>query len=128
MSESKTAEALRGILNHYVRLVESGDAGNWDAEKEPEVIAAREALSAHDARKDGGVSDALVERAIDAAKKADTYPGFVGYRKAAMRAALEAAGCGVDADAVREVAEWLRTWPSPTNKKMADKLIRALGV
>lgn len=40
-----TADALRGILNRYVGLVNSGDAGNWNPETEPEVIAARAALS-----------------------------------------------------------------------------------
>jgi len=37
--------ALQGLLDRYVGLVVSGDAGNWDAEKEPEVIAARVALA-----------------------------------------------------------------------------------
>jgi hypothetical protein len=36
--------ALRGLLTRYVNMVESGDCGFWDAEKEPEVIAARAAL------------------------------------------------------------------------------------
>ena len=36
-------EALRGVLHRHVRLVESGDCGFWDVEKEPEVIAARAA-------------------------------------------------------------------------------------
>ncbi len=35
------------------------------------------------------VEDWHVECAIDAAYRADTYPGFVGYRNVAMRAALE---------------------------------------
>lgn len=38
-------DALAGLLTHYVRLVDSGDAGNWDAEDEAEVIAARAALA-----------------------------------------------------------------------------------
>lgn len=38
-------KALDGILNRYTRLVNSGDAGFWDPEEEPEVIAARLALS-----------------------------------------------------------------------------------
>lgn len=38
-------EALKGLLDHYAMLVESGDAGNWDAEREPQVIAARTALA-----------------------------------------------------------------------------------
>lgn len=37
--------ALDALLQHYVRLVESGDAGFWDAETEPEVIAARALLA-----------------------------------------------------------------------------------
>ena len=37
--------ALADLLNHYVRLVECGDCGNWDAETEPEVIAARAAIA-----------------------------------------------------------------------------------
>ena len=41
----KLAGALEGVLNRYVGLVESGDAGNWNAETEPEVIEARAALS-----------------------------------------------------------------------------------
>lgn len=40
---------LRGVLEahlkSYVDLIESGDCGRWDAEKEPEVIAARKALA-----------------------------------------------------------------------------------
>ncbi|WP_063976804.1 hypothetical protein [Sphingobium yanoikuyae] len=38
-------EALDGVLAKYTGLVESGDAGFWDAEKEPEVIAARAAIA-----------------------------------------------------------------------------------
>ena len=39
-------QALQDLLDHYVSLVNSGDAGNWDPEEEPKVIAARAALSA----------------------------------------------------------------------------------
>lgn len=38
-------EALQGMVKKYTELVESGDAGFWDAEKEPEVIAARAAIA-----------------------------------------------------------------------------------
>lgn len=38
-------EALNGLLARYVSLVESGDAGNWNAEEESQVIAARAALT-----------------------------------------------------------------------------------
>jgi hypothetical protein len=41
-------KALRDLLDHYTRLVESGDAGNWDCEKEPQVIAARAVLRTPD--------------------------------------------------------------------------------
>jgi hypothetical protein len=37
--------ALVGLLDRYVGLVESGDAGFWDAEKEQCVINARDALA-----------------------------------------------------------------------------------
>jgi hypothetical protein len=37
-------EALEALLKRYVTLVESGDAGNWNCEEEPEVIFARNAL------------------------------------------------------------------------------------
>lgn len=40
--------ALRETLRKWVELVESGDAGHWDPEKEPHVIAARAALAAAD--------------------------------------------------------------------------------
>jgi hypothetical protein len=38
-------EALEVFVSQYVELVESGDAGNWDAETEPKVIAARTAIA-----------------------------------------------------------------------------------
>lgn len=47
MSQHDTlTQALRALLDRYTMLVNSGDAGNWDPESEPEVIAARSALSA----------------------------------------------------------------------------------
>jgi hypothetical protein len=38
-------EALQALLDHYLSLVNSGDAGNWDPEAEEVVIAARAALT-----------------------------------------------------------------------------------
>jgi hypothetical protein len=38
-------EALALFVAEYVELVESGDAGFWDAEKESKVIIARAALA-----------------------------------------------------------------------------------
>ncbi len=38
-------KALTDTLNTWVRLAVSGDAGNWDPELEPHVIAARAALA-----------------------------------------------------------------------------------
>jgi hypothetical protein len=38
-------QALAKLLDRYVGLVECGDCGNWDAEKEAEVIEARAALA-----------------------------------------------------------------------------------
>ena len=35
---------LQAMLDHYLRLANSGDAGNWDPEEEDEVIRARAAL------------------------------------------------------------------------------------
>jgi len=37
-------KALEDLLDHYVGLVNSGDAGNWDPETEVFVINARKAL------------------------------------------------------------------------------------
>jgi DNA repair exonuclease SbcCD ATPase subunit len=37
--------ALRVMLERFVGLVASGDAGSWDPESEPEVVAARAALN-----------------------------------------------------------------------------------
>ena len=45
--ERTTQAALVALLDHYVTLVKSGDAGFWDAEKEPVVAAARAALGAY---------------------------------------------------------------------------------
>lgn len=44
-SNERLREALNGVLRRYVGLVECGDCGKWDAEAEPEVIAARKALA-----------------------------------------------------------------------------------
>ena len=44
--------ALQTFLAEYVSLVNSGDAGNWDAEEEDKVIAARAAI----AKATGGAS------------------------------------------------------------------------
>lgn len=38
-------DALTKLTKRYVALVESGDCGFWDAEKEPEVIAAFAAIA-----------------------------------------------------------------------------------
>ena len=37
--------ALVALLDHYVALAVSGDAGNWDHNQEAEVIAARAAIA-----------------------------------------------------------------------------------
>jgi len=37
--------ALHGLLEKYVSLINSGDAGSWNPEEESEVIAARAALA-----------------------------------------------------------------------------------
>jgi len=41
----KAENALDGLLERYVGLVNCGDCGFWDPEKEPCVIAAREVLA-----------------------------------------------------------------------------------
>jgi len=38
-------EALEAMTRHYCQLVDSGDAGNWNSEAEPEVIKARAAIA-----------------------------------------------------------------------------------
>lgn len=38
-------EALQTFLTEYVQLVESGDAGFWNADEEEKVIAARAAIA-----------------------------------------------------------------------------------
>jgi hypothetical protein len=43
-SHAALVEALRKMTDRYAYLVNSGDAGNWNPETEPEVIAARALL------------------------------------------------------------------------------------
>jgi hypothetical protein len=43
-------EALRLCMDWIIDLAESGDAGFWDAEKTPEVIAARAAIAKAEGR------------------------------------------------------------------------------
>lgn len=43
-------EALKTFVAEYVDLVESGDAGFWDPEKETKVIAARAAIAKAEGR------------------------------------------------------------------------------
>jgi hypothetical protein len=45
MEIDRLRAALDGLLERYTGLVNSGDAGFWDPEGEPEVVAAREALA-----------------------------------------------------------------------------------
>lgn len=42
--DEEMLEALRGLLNHYVQLVNCGDCGYWNPEVEDEVVAARAAI------------------------------------------------------------------------------------
>ena len=44
-SHDALVEALTGLLDRYTALVNCGDCGNWNAETEAEVIAARAALA-----------------------------------------------------------------------------------
>lgn len=41
----QTTAALKALLDHYVDLVASGDAGKWDPEEEEVVLQARRVLS-----------------------------------------------------------------------------------
>ncbi len=43
-------EALQGLLDHYVALVNCGDCGNWDPNEEAPVIAARAAIAKAEGR------------------------------------------------------------------------------
>lgn len=44
LTNVRLALALENLLSHYISLVVSGDAGNWNPEEEEEVINARRAL------------------------------------------------------------------------------------
>lgn len=44
-ASAELLEAVHGLLARYLRLVESGDCGNWFADDEAEVIAARAAIA-----------------------------------------------------------------------------------
>ena len=61
MATKALTDALSRLLEHYVSLINSGDVGNWDPEKEDEVIAARAALNAASG----------AEPAVEAAKLTD---------------------------------------------------------
>jgi hypothetical protein len=39
------ARMLNALLEHYLRLANSGDAGNWDPEQETVVVLAREHIA-----------------------------------------------------------------------------------
>lgn len=43
--EQELLEALEKLTAHYCGLVNSGDAGNWNPEKDDEVIQARAAIA-----------------------------------------------------------------------------------
>lgn len=44
-SAPELLEACKAILNTYMRLANSGDAGNWDSEADKEVIQAKLAIA-----------------------------------------------------------------------------------
>jgi len=100
------------------------EAGRWphvfaqDADSRAVREAAEQYAAAHDARKGGVVSDAMaaeVMRRYDGSRP----DGGVDYanRLRSMRAALEAAGCGVDKpislESVRTDSEWLPILSAP---------------
>lgn len=39
------SDCLEDMTNHYAELANSGDCGNWNPEKESEVIAARRMIA-----------------------------------------------------------------------------------
>jgi hypothetical protein len=39
------ADALQAMVDNHVRMVNSGDCGNWDPEAENQIIQARAALA-----------------------------------------------------------------------------------
>jgi hypothetical protein len=43
---ARLRDALKSLVTHYVDLVDTGDAGVWDAETEPVVVNARAAIDA----------------------------------------------------------------------------------
>jgi hypothetical protein len=47
LTNYQTIKALDNLLNRYVGLVNSGDAGNWDPEQEQEVRDARAVLKTY---------------------------------------------------------------------------------
>lgn len=47
---SDLLDALRMFVTEYVELVDSGDAGFWNAEDEPKVIKARAAIAKAEGR------------------------------------------------------------------------------
>lgn len=58
---------LDALLEHYVQLINSGDAGFWNPEEEPVVIDARRVLAAWHASRDAAMHAADSE-ALDAAR------------------------------------------------------------
>ncbi len=49
-ANKELSDALEAMLNHYLRLAESGDAGNWNPEEEDVVKRVRKVLAEHDFR------------------------------------------------------------------------------
>ena len=80
-----------------------------------------EKLAAHDARKGGGVSDDLARKIIG--KLPLGAAAYINTND--MRAALEAAGCGVDVDYIKDIIS--RMDRDPVMYPFAVELTRALG-
>ena len=76
----KLVGALEGMLNRYVELVESGDAGKWDAEAEPDVIAARAILALRPQAVP--MTDEQIEKARVIAWSVDKISFYSGVRTA----------------------------------------------
>lgn len=54
-----TVAALKGLMEKYRALVNSGDCGHWDVEKEPEIIAARAAIAEAEGQKSYQIGDVV---------------------------------------------------------------------
>lgn len=105
-------EACKSVVDQWVRLVNSGDAGNWDPEKDEHIINARRAIALAESSEidplDKVLRKEVERRCFDIAKRSIDFLEKQDWEKATLLV-------GIFTEAIKPTPEYalafLTGWP-----------------